>query len=454
MRAISRSGPRGLAALPGLRGFHPSAVPAVSRPAYLRELLSWAFLPLFLGAIEGGALGVVVKKAFADAGVSPFELNMAVAVVSAAPNVANLTSFAWAGLARGRRKVPFIAWLQTGTAACVALIAAMPRNRVGLWGLCALATLARVAWTGVVTLRAAVWRANYPREAGAHIAGNMATVQSLVLALSSWALGAGMDLSPRSFHLLFPALALVGIVGNVLWRRVPVRHESQTLRAEADDAGGSSALDPTTIVRTLRDDPPYARFMLWMWIFGLGNLMIGAPMAIVLEDDLHASYTQGILATTVIPLAVMPLAIPFWARRLGRLHVVDFRARHGWTFVVATATLFLASLLHSMPLFYLTGALLGVGFAGGSLAWNIGHQDFAPPERDAEYMAVHVTLNGLRGLIAPFLAVGLYEGLRRLDLAPWTFFACTLVNVVGVWGFMRLRRERRHRPATVVAASG
>jgi hypothetical protein len=176
-------------------------------------------------------------------------------------------------------------------------------------------------------------------------------------------------------------------------------------------------------------------------------------MAIVLEDDLHATYTQGILATTVIPLAVMPFAIPFWARRLGRLHVVDFRARHGWTFVVATGTLFLASWLHSMTLFYVTGALLGVGFAGGSLAWNIGHQDFAPAERDAEYMAVHVTLNGLRGLVAPFLAVGLYEGLRHLDLAPWTFFVCTLVNVVGVWGFMRMRRDRRHRPATVVAAS-
>jgi MFS family permease len=453
MQPVVTSTLRGVAALPGLRHFHPRSVPAVARPAYLRELLSWAFLPLFLGAIEGGALGVVVKKAFADAGVSPVELNFAVAVVTAAPNVANLTSFVWAGLARGRRKVPFIAWLQTVTAACVALIAAMPENRWGLWGLCALATLARVAWTGVITLRAAVWRANYPREARAHIAGNMATVQSLVLALSSWLLGAGMDLSPRSFHLLFPALAVLGIVGNVLWRRVPMRGEGRSLRAESFDAATAQGFGPASIVRTLRDDPPYARFMLWMSVFGLGNLMIGAPQAIMLEDELHATYTQGILATTVIPLLVMPLAIPFWARRLGRSHVVEFRAVHGWSFVAATAVLFAASLLRSMPLFYVAGALLGVGFAGGSLAWNIGHQDFAPPERDAQYMAVHVTLNGLRGLAAPFLAVGLYEGLKAWNLAPWTLFACTLVNVVGVWGFMRMRRERRHRAATLVAAS-
>jgi hypothetical protein len=443
---------RGFAVLPGLRHFHPRSVPAVSRPAYMREILSWAFLPLFLGAVEGGALGVVVKKAFGECGVSALELNLAVAVVSAAPNVANLTSFLWAGWARGRRKVPFIASLQTATAVCVALIAAMPENRVGLWGLCVLATLARTTWTGVITVRAAVWRANYPREARAHIAGNMATVQSLVLALSGWILGVGMDLSPRSFHLLFPALALLGIVGNVLWRRVPMRGEARSLRAETEDAG-TRRIDAGSIVRTLREDRPYAHFMLWMWIFGLGNLMIGAPQAIVLEDEMHATYTQGILATTVIPLLVMPLAIPFWARRLGRSHVVDFRAVHAWTFVAATAVLFLASWWRSMPLFYLSGALLGVGFAGGSLAWNIGHQDFAPPERDAEYMAVHVTLNGMRGLIAPFLAVGLYEGLKAWGLAPWTFFVCTLVNVVGAWGFVMLRKARRRPVATLVAAS-
>jgi hypothetical protein len=280
----------------------------------------------------------------------------------------------------------------------------------------------------------------------------MATVQSLVLALSGWILGAGMDLSPRSFHLLFPALALLGIVGNVLWRRVPMRGESRSLRAETEDAA-TRRLDPTGIVRTLREDRPYASFMLWMWVFGLGNLMIGAPLAIVLEDDLHATYTQGILVTTVIPLLVMPLAIPFWARRLGSSHVVDFRAVHAWSFVVATAVIFLASWTRSMPLFYASGALLGVGFAGGSLAWNIGHQDFAPPERDAEYMAVHVTLNGIRGLIAPFLAVGLYEGLRAWGLAPWTFFVCTAINAVGAWGFVMLRKSRRRPAATLVAAS-
>jgi hypothetical protein len=56
-------------------------------------------------------------------------------------------------------------------------------------------------------------------------------------------------------------------------------------------------------------------------------------------------------------------------------------------------------------------------------------------------------------LAAPFLAVGLYEGLKAWNLTPWTFFVCTVVNAVGAWGFVELRKRRRSRPATLVAAA-
>ena len=204
--------------------FHPRHLPPMSRPAYINEILSWAFLPFFLGAIEGGTLGVVVKKTFSGIeGVGPTELNLAVALVTAAPNVANLTSFIWAAHSQGKPKVAYIASLQTMTAVCVASIALMPEQRWGLWTLCILATLARITWTGVITLRSAVWRANYPREIRAKIAGNMATVQSLVLALCGWAIGAAMDFNSQCFYILFPALDVLGIRGHILFLPVLMR---------------------------------------------------------------------------------------------------------------------------------------------------------------------------------------------------------------------------------------
>lgn len=443
-----------------LRGFHPRSIPPMQRANYARELLSWALLPMMLGAIEGGTISVLVKKAWTDVpGVPPGVLDFAVALVSAAPNFANLTSFLWARLGAGRDKIRFIAGIQVVTCLCVGAVALMPVNAWGLLGTCFLVLVARVCWTGVITARTAVWRQNYPKESRASIAGKMATMQSVMLALAGWIVGAGMDLSPGAFHVVFPVLAVLGLWGNQIFRRIRLRGATRLARAEratggpvrlsANPAHGARAAGEA--LRTNWDvlvrDREYRRFMTWMFVFGLGNLMIGAPQAIFLEDRLHATYLQAILATTVVPLIVMPLAIPLWARLLDRAHIVRFRAIHGWSFVAAAGVMWVAAIAQQLWLFYVAGALMGVGFAGGSLAWNLGHQDFATPEQDGLYMSVHVTLNGIRGVIAPFVAVGLYAWLGTHGLETWAFFACFLVNVLGVLGFAWHWRDMRRREA-------
>ncbi len=452
-----------------LWSFHPRSLHPMQRANYMRELVSWAFLPIMLGAIEGGTMSVLVKKAWADVpGVSPGTLDFAVAFVSTAPNFANLTSFIWARVSAGRDKVAFISRIQLATCACVALVAAMPVNDWGLVGTCALVLAARATWTGVITVRAAIWRQNYPKANRASIAGKMATVQSLMLALAGWVVGASMDLSPVSFHVVFPVLAAVGVYGNSIFRGVRLRGgrrlaereraDTGTMRVSANPARTAAMTGEAlrTNWRVLVEDGAYRTFMTWMFVFGMGNLMIGAPQAIFLEDRLGASYLQAILATTVIPLLAIPLAIPVWARLLDRVHIVRFRAIHGWSFVAAAGMMWLAASTEQLWLFYVAGACMGVGFAGGSIAWNIGHQDFSTPEQDALYMSVHVTLNGIRGVIAPFLAVGLYKWLDARGASSLTFAACFAVNVVGVVGFAwQWRRMRGKRcpgqPRTILS---
>lgn len=399
-----------------------------------------------LGAIEGGTVAIVVKKAFTDApGVDPYWLDLATAWVGAAPNVANLASFAWAALARGRPKVAFISWLQIATCLLVASIALFPRNAFGLIAVCVVLGLARVAWTGVITIRAAIWRNNYPTASRASIAGKLATVQSIFLAGAGYIVGVAMDSDPNNYHLLFPLLALAGLFGNQIYRKVRLRRARQLQRAETDGRATVVGFNPLAMIHLLREDPLYARFMWWMSVFGFGNLMLMAPLTYVVVDELHMSYTGGVLATTIVPLAVMPLAIPLWARLMQRTHIVNFRSIHGWAFVLASAFITVASYLSSEPLLYLGAGMLGVGFAGGTLAWNLGHQDFAPAERDSEYMSVHVTLNGIRGVLAPILSWWLYQLLAPKGYGPLVLVLCTIVNVIGVLGFMSMRRDMSAR---------
>jgi len=437
-----------------VRSFHPATLPPMLRLTYGRELVSWAFLPLMLGAIEGGTIAIVVKKAFTgQPGVDPLWLDLATAWVGAAPNVANLTSFVWAALAKGRAKVPFISWLQIAACLMVAAIALFPRDGFGLVLVCIALGLARTAWTGVITVRAAVWRNNYPTANRAKIAGKLATIQSITLALSGLGVGLAMDASPDNYHYLFPVLALFGLFGNQIYRKVRLRRARQLQRAELDGRKHDAGFSPMGMVTLLREDRLYASFMWWMSVFGFGNLMLMAPMTYVVADELQMGYTAGILINTIIPLAMMPLAIPLWARLMDRTHIIEFRSIHGWSFVSASLAITIAAWLASPAWMFVGAALLGVGFAGGTLAWNLGHQDFAPAERDAEYMAVHVSLNGIRGILAPIASWWLYQAFAPRGYSSLVLLICTLVNAIGVLGFMSLRSRVRPKPDDLAATA-
>ena len=160
-----------------IASFHPKSQPLMLRGNYARELTAWCFLPLMLGAVEGGVTGVLAKTYFAGA-VDGHRLNLAVAVLAGAPAFANIVSFLWAALSHGRHKTRMLAALQAAAAVCVLVIAVVPRNEGGLWLMMLGVVGARMCWSGVVTLRSTVWRANYPRHTRARLAGKLATVQA------------------------------------------------------------------------------------------------------------------------------------------------------------------------------------------------------------------------------------------------------------------------------------
>lgn len=428
-----------------LRSFHPNALPPMVRASYSREMLAWWFLPMMLGAIEGGVISVIVKKAFADVeSISLAQLNFAVAAVSAAPALANITSFMWASLTHGRSKIKFITWLQVITAFCIAAVALAPRDLFGLALLCVVVYAARICWTGVILIRTAVWRNNYPRADRAGIAGKLASVQAIVLSGVAFVLGLAMDWNEHSFHWLFPLAALGGLIGTAIYARVRLRGQKRLARAELSGANfDRPSMNPLSVWRVLKGDPHYRRFMLNMFIFGLGNLMITAPLAIVLQDRFELGYWAAILITSAIPTSIMPLAIPAWARLLNRCHVVQFRSIHAWSFVLAALGMLVAATTGQVWLLFATAALMGIAFGGGVLAWNLGHNDFAQDHNASQYMGVHVTLTGIRGLIAPFLGVGIYQMLEIWSpgAGVWTFLPCLLLNFSGAVGFGLMQRK-------------
>jgi hypothetical protein len=414
---------------------------ALAEGIFRREILPWGLLGLALGLVEGATAAVLVKQHFAGA-ASVFGVNIAVALVSGAPAFSNVLSFVWANVAHGRARVQLMVALQAAFALLVGSVAFGSRAASGLALTVGSIIAARVVWAGILTVRAAVWTANYPRRVLARITGRIVIVNSIAVAISAALVGWALEARAIDARWLYGMGALAGLFGAWLYRAMRVRREFQLLAAEAATGGSREPFSLTMLTQILKGDPAYREYMLWMGIFGGGNLMLTAQLVLLFSEQLHLTSALQIGLLAVVPLITQPLFMPWWARLFDGSHVVRYRSRQGWALVLACCTLCLGVFTRSLVLLWAGAVLLGAANAGANLGWNLGHNDFASIGRAQHYMGVHVTLTGLRGGIAPPLGVLAYMGLEywHHGAGRYALVLPVALTTAGALGFSRMGR--------------
>jgi hypothetical protein len=424
--------------------FLPRAAPRMARRAYSFELLGTMLFALALTTIDGGVLSVYAKQTFDGTSPEGF-LNLCVALLGAMDALANILSFVWLHAGQGRPKVPFVQALQAGVIACVAGIALLPQTSTGLVLLVFLALLARSCWSGILTVRPTIWRNTYPPAMRARIVGRFSTIQLIVVSLGGALLGRLLDADRTWYAPAIGAAGLLALFAVAATGRIRVRREGRLLRDERQGGLMRPWHGPAIVLRVLRQDRRYAQFQLCMTILGFANLMINPILAIALKEQFNLDFFAGILITSTLQQALQIISIPAWARLLDRSHVVRFRSIHSWMFSISGTLLLIGAIAHRVEFLYVAAGVLGLAYGGGSIAWHLGHVDFAPPGQTSQYMAAHVTLNGVRGLVAPLFAWALYEMFKRagLNAAACVFGVSLAISVAGAWGFTALHRAMR-----------
>jgi len=407
-----------------------------------REVGTWSLGALALGALEGGLLGVIVKNQFSGS-IEPVMLNFCVALVASAPAYSNLSSFLFAAIASGRDKVMVLCRLMHLIAVCLLFMAVPLDGLAGLIVFSFFTIVARMAWTGILTVRAAVWRANYQRRWRGQVTARLVQLSSLIIAAFSALVGYTLDWHEDSFRLTFPVAAAAMFASALVYRGSRVRRHGQLIRNElAERQLGDTRSGFRLTLTVLRNDRDFRDYMASMMVFGSGNLMVIPILIILLNEQFSMVRLAQVLITSSIPLVFLCLFIRPWARLLDRNHIFAYRSVQSWFYVSSILVFLLAAVLGQAWLLWPGSVLLGVANAGGHLGWNLGHNDFSNDAWASLYMAIHVTLTGIRGLLAPLLGVAFYQYLDSLGpgLAPWALALPLLLSLAGSIWFVRLSR--------------
>ena len=402
------------------------------RRSFRYEQLSELTLPAALVLLEGGIVAVIAAKIYQ---VSPFTISL----ITAAPMFANLSSFLWNVLSAGKGKVAFANILQICSILCLLMVAISPINETGVIILVSSMIISRVLVSGLVTVRSVVWSLNYNRGNRAKATSRLQMIASLVTVLVSSSIGPFLDANPEEFIWVYLLGAFVGLLGTFFFSRVKVFDEKKQLKDEI--LAKSDKYTATGFIEIIKQDRFFRRYQYSMFTAGFGNMLIEAPLVFLVTRELQASYTMSIMITMVIPFAVSLIALPLWALYLDRVHVAQFRARQSILWVLAQLLTLLGAYLGSFTWLLAGRFIMGVARGGGTLAWQLGHNDFAKPDQLSAYMGIHVTLTGVRGAIAPFLGMALYTGVPSLSwdgIGSSVFLVAALVSACAGIGFYRL----------------
>jgi hypothetical protein len=135
-------------------------------------------------------------------------------------------------LAHGRARIGLMVGLQTAFALLVGLLGLAPRALGGLAFAVSSILIARVVWTGLLTVRAAVWSANYPRASIGRYTGRIVIVSSLAVSAAAALAAFTLDRQLMDSRWLFGGGAAAGLLAAWLYRTARVRREFALLAEE------------------------------------------------------------------------------------------------------------------------------------------------------------------------------------------------------------------------------
>ena len=212
---------------------------------------------------------------------------------------------------------------------------------------------------------------------------------------------AGWALDRVGYRVLFPFAASIGVVSAILFLRIRLAEGEIRLRSRPTlgRLGGILAAD--------------RRFILYLTgvvLFGLSSLMPSAIIPLVQVDRLRLSYTELGWLNMTFSFARL-LSYFYWGRLIDR-----------WGPVRCLQIAFVLNIVVVLPYAWVTaGWMLLPSFVASGLvnaAIDLGFItaaiQLADPKQIQEYAALQSTVIGVRGMIGPFIGVGLL-GLGVMD---------------------------------------
>lgn len=360
-------------------------------PLTRHNLVSESFFSAFNGIYIGLAIIAAPVVAVAGLNANPALLTI---LVSAFPVGAFLGPL-WAGLGRrwGMQKLV----TQMAVWANVPLFLLYWVRDPALFTL--LVTISQLLNSAMRMGQSSLYRVMYAKPQRGRVLGRLTFWTYLTLVPSVLLTGWLLDKSHEMYRVLYPLAGLCGLIGCFYYSRLHVPAANALPRRRR-----SLRASVRGVERIIVNDRAYLLFQLAFFLSGSSFFMSTHVILLLTRQRFGFDAFELALWLSVVPQLLLSLGSPAWGWVLDRAGIVRTRL-----LISVLMTCYLASyfggIVTGLPwLIWLGSVLQGASNGGGQLTWALASSHFAPQTEDVPlYNGIHFVLNGVRGLVLPWV---------------------------------------------------
>lgn len=299
--------------------------------------------------------------------------------------------------------------------------------------------ISQLAFSAMRMGQSSLYHATYPRTMRGRVLGWLVFWNFISMVLVVIAIGYLVDeergYSAENYRWLCPLAALFGFVACLAYAKVK---PPQTVQESVSTLGSAYR----AVKQILKNDHAYRRFQLGYFLSGSAFFLSVHLVLVMCKEDLGFSSLELALWLAVVPQTFLAVTSPIWGRLMDQMGIEQARF-----FIASVMTIYLlfyfAGIVWSVPLLIIVASVLrGVAEGGGQVTWALASVQFAPSAADVPmYNGIHFWLNGIRGLIMPWIGTQLFVLFGVNALLAGILASAAAIAVV-VWSLSDDRKLR------------
>jgi hypothetical protein len=237
-----------------------------------------------------------------------------------------------------------------------------------------------------------VYEENYLPEKRGRLYSTALLFLVAVSIMSSYGFGRMLKADIGHYKIALIAAGVAGVISTAVILKMP--SAGRTVRA---------ARNPLKHFALIYRKPVFGYMLLVWFIFGFANLWT-KPLKVVYlaeaERGLNLSPMAVMVILGIVPEATRLIFTRPWARLFDRMNFIAMRILLNAFLAVGVLIFFIST----NPFIIGLGSFCqGLGFAGGTVAWNLWVTRVAPKGESHIYMSIHTFFTGFRGVLGPYI---------------------------------------------------